>query len=118
MLYETHQRVDEISGKKGYVDWKGREFRKYPFFISVCERVVSAPSDGKWREVFGGDKVERMVWIIIIFRWHQDFVKREVVDGKTGKLKEFLRRKTSAENVVFESSVQLQEYAITDRERA
>ena len=62
--------------------------------------------------------MERVVWIIIILRWHQDFVKREVGDGKTGKLKEFLRRKTSAEDMVFESSVQLQEYAITDREGA
>ena len=58
--------------------------------------------------------MKRMVWIIIIFGWHQDLVKREVSYGKTGKLKEFFRRKASAEDMVFESSVQLQEYAITD----
>jgi hypothetical protein len=46
-LDEAHQRVDEVSGKKGYIDRKGREFKKRPFFDSVCERVVSIPSDGK-----------------------------------------------------------------------
>jgi hypothetical protein len=64
--------------------------------------------------------MKRMVWIIIIFRWHQDLVKREVGDGKTGKLKFFkwifFSWKTSAEDMVFESSVQLQEYAIADCE--
>lgn len=60
--------------------------------------------------------MKRMIWVIIIFGWHQDLVKREMSDGKTGKLKELFRRKTSAEDMVFESSVQLQEYAIANCE--